>query len=618
MLKLRNQYIFAPIKTGYSDGSGCVMDRHLAFYLERSHHVGGVIPEPFYLDPRLRELPTQMGIDADDKLPGLHKLVDTIHGRGAAAIAHLNHPGRMASPKIPGNIYLSATDEACQAGSPQPKAMDELDMDQVVGLFVEAARRAAVAGFDAIELQLGHGYLLAQFLSPLVNVRVDQWGGDLTGRSRFPLRVVDAVRDAVEIPLIVRVSGAEMTPGGIELDESIALARRLAERDVAAVHVSAGTMCNTPPWFFQHMFIPAGKTWDMAEAISRGAGVRVVVVGRIASIEDAQRLSARFPRDYLGVGRALVADPDFVGKVLGVVDGPVRPCLACSEGCLGGVRAGRGLQCLVNPLVGREELRVATAEHPKRFAVVGGGLAGMEAAITLSERGHSVDLFEAERLGGQFNLASLTPNKRSMERLVPYLREELNRHNVNVVLKRAAAQDVLGYDGIVVATGSRPQELSIPGLESYRWADLLADDELPAGKHVLIVGGGLIGVDVATALIPRDNKVTIVKRTEDFGEDMEMIAKQLSLRMMKEKGVSLSDHTYIERMEGRTMHAVRDGQPTAFEDVDLVVVTTGMTSDSGLLSELDGAIPVAVVGDARRVGNAQDAVADAFLTAREL
>lgn len=618
MLELRNPYIFAPIKTGYSDGSGCVTDRHLTFYVERSRHVGAVTPEPFYLDPSLRELPTQMGIDADDKLPGLQRLVDAIHGNGAAAIAHLNHPGRMANPKIPGNAYFSSTDEPCQAGSPQPKAMDEAEIKHVVGLFVEAARRAVAAGFDAIELQLGHGYLLAQFLSPLINTRVDRWGGDFDGRSRFPLEVVDAVRSAVKVPLIVRVSGAEMTPGGIELDATIALARQLAERDIAAVHVSAGTVCNTPPWFFQHMFVPAGKTWDMAEAIRREAGVRVVVVGRIASIQDAHQLSQRFSGDYLAVGRALVADPDFVGKVLGLVDGPVRPCLACSEGCLGGVRAGRGLECLVNPLVGREDLRVTPAERPKHFAAVGGGLAGMEAAITLSDRGHSVDLFEAGQLGGQFNLAPLTPNKRSMERLVPYLREELARHSVRIVHKRAEAQDVLGYDGVVVATGSRPQELSIPGLESYRWADILADAELPTGKHVLIVGGGLIGVDVATALIPRDNKVTIVKRTEDFGEDMEMIAKQLSLKMMKEKGVNLSDHTYIERMEGRTMHAVRDDRPITFEDIDLVVITTGMTSDDQLLNELEEVIPVAVVGDAKHVGNAQDALADAFLTAREL
>lgn len=618
MLEMRNAYIMAPIKTGYSDGTGHVTDRHLAFYKERSRHVGAVIPEPFYLARSLRELPTQMGIDDDDKVPGLGRLVDTIHGGGAKAIAHLNHPGRMANPKIPENVFVSSTDQPCESGGAQPTALDESGMDEVVRLFATAAERAKAVGFDGLEIQLGHGYLLAQFLSPQVNDRTDDFGGDFDNRGRFPLRVVEAVREAVDLPLVVRVSGAEMVPGGIELDETVALARLLEDRGVEAVHVSAGTVCRTPPWFFQHMFVPVGKTWDMAETVRREAHVRVVVVGRIASVEDARRLSARFSGDYLAVGRALVADPDFVGKVLGLVDGPVRPCLACAEGCLGGVRSGRGLQCLVNPRVGREELDVTPAQQAKSFAVVGGGLAGMEAALTLRERGHSVDVLEAEQLGGQFNLAPLTPNKRSMERLVPYLSEELARREVNIIRKRAVAQDVLGYDGVVLATGSFPQTLSIPGLASYRWADVLADDELPTGKHVLIIGGGLIGVDVATALIPRDNRVTIVKRSEDFGEDMEMIAKTLSLKMMREKGVCFSDHTHLQRVEGHTLYAERDGETIVFEDVDMIVVTTGMVSDDTLLAELEGAVPVVVVGDARRVGNAQDAIADAFLTAREL
>jgi 2,4-dienoyl-CoA reductase (NADPH2) len=619
MLDLRNRYLFAPIKTGYSDGTGQVTNRHLAFYRERSRHVGAVIPEPFYLDRSLRELPTQMGIDSDDKLVGLRRLTATIHANDGAAVAHLNHPGRMANPRIPGNTFLSSTNEPCaHSGGATPKVMDEADMDHVVQLFVAGAQRAREAGFDAIELQLGHGYLLAQFLSPLVNTRTDAWGGDFAARSRFPLKVVDAVRESVDLPLLVRVSGSEMIPGGIDVRESTALALELKKRDVAAVHVSAGTLCNTAPWFFQHMFVPAGKTWDMAEAIGREAGVRVVVVGRINSVEDAQRLSARFPNDYLAVGRGLVADPDFVGKAIGAVEGPVRPCLACAEGCLGGVRASLGLQCLVNPLVGREELKVVPAERPKSFAVVGGGLAGMEAAITLAERGHSVDLFEAERLGGQFNLAPLTPNKRSMGRLVPYLTQEVHRRGVRVIERRAAAPDLLEYDSIVVATGSRPQQLHVPGMDSYRWADILADDELPKGEHVLIIGGGLIGVDVATALVPRENEVTIVKRTEDFGEDMEMIAKNLSLKTMSDSEVRFSDHTHIERMEGHTVHAVRDGEHIRFEDVDLVIIVTGMASDAALVAELQGAIPVIAVGDAKRVGNAQDAITDAFLTAREL
>jgi len=618
MLTLRNQFIFAPIKAGYSDGTGQVTQRHLAFYRERSRHVGAVTPEPLYLDARLREVPTQMGIDAEDKVQGLRRLVDTIHGGGAKAIAHLNHPGRMANPKIPGNRFVSSTGRPCENGGATPTALDTAGLEEVLGLHVDAAVRAAQVGFDAIELQLGHGYLLAQFLSPLVNDRTDELGGDLEGRMRFPLRVVDAVRSAVDLPVFVRVSGSEMVEGGIVVEDTVVLARELTARGVEAVHVSAGTVCQTPPWFFQHMFVPKGKTWEMARRVRDEAGARVVVVGRVSSTEDAAGLRDDFPEGYIAVGRALVADPDFVGKCLGEVEEPVRPCLACAEGCLGGVKSGRGLQCLVNPRVGREQLEDGLAEQARHFAVAGGGPAGMQAALTLRRRGHQVDLFEKDALGGQFNLAPLTPNKRSLGSLVPYLASSLERRGVKVVKSQVQASDLRAYDGVIVATGSAPKVPNIPGLKYYRWADLLADETLPREQHVLIIGGGLIGVDVATALIPLGNRVTIVKRTEDFGEDMELIAKTLSLKMMKQHGARFSDRTHITRVDGRTVYADRNGEDVVFEDVDLIVVSTGMRSSIDLVTDLHGAVPVRVVGDANRVGNAREAIEDAYLTAREL
>ncbi len=261
---------------------------------------------------------------------------------------------------------------------------------------------------------------------------------------------------------------------------------------------------------------------------------------------------------------------------------------------------------------------VKPAETGRRVAVVGGGLTGMQAAITLFDRGHEVDLFEAEQLGGQFNLAPLTPHKHSMDQLVPYFLEEMELRNIRIIKKRAVASDVLGYNAVIVATGSRPRVPPIPGLEKFRWADILADEELPRDQHVLIIGGGLIGVDVATALIPVGNRITIVKRTTDFGEDMEMIAKTLSLKIMTKSGVRFSDRTHVQRVDGRTVHAWREEQPIIFENVDLIVVTTGMTSVDDLARELDGAVPIWLVGDAKRVGNAQDAIADAYLTCSEI
>jgi len=619
MLELKNMFILAPIKTGYGDVSGKVTDRHIAFYKRRCKYLGAVIPEPFYLDKGLREIPTQLGIDNDDKIEELQKLVASIHESGTKVIAHLNHPGRMASPNIPGNHFISSTDRPCENGGATPKRMDKKDMEQVTSLFAKAALRAKKANFDIIELQFGHGYLLAQFLSPFVNDRTDEYGGSFENRIRFPLEVLRVVKESVDLPIIARISADEMVPGGIRLPEMMAFSKILEENGVEAIHVSAGTVCSTPPWYFQHMFVPKGKTWEMAGKIKEEITIPVIFVGQINMIEDIEKLRAEFPADYIAVGRALIADPDFIGKYQGEVKGVIRPCLACAEGCLGGVRSGQGLQCLVNPQAGKETETVERTERPERYAIIGGGLAGMEAAIILKERGHDIDLYEKDKLGGQFNLAPLTPNKKSMAKLIPYFTEKLKEREIRVIFKEATESDLTKkYDGVILATGSIPSELSIPGLGVFYWADILLEENLPENKNVLIIGGGLIGVDIATGLIPRNNKITIVKRTTNFGEDMEIIAKNLSLKMMKEKGTVFSDHTYIKKIEGKTVYAERNGEDIQFNDIDIVVVSTGMKSYNPLEEELKGKIPVYVIGDAQRIGNAQDAIRDGYEIAKKL
>ena len=619
MLHLKNNFIFAPIKTGYSDKTGIITKKHLNFYKARSKYIGAVTPEPLYIDKGLRELPTQIGIDNDDKIEGLKKLTDAIHQFDTKVIAHLNHPGRMANPKIPENYFLSSTDKACEMGGASPKQMDKDDIQRAIILFAETAKRAEKAGFDIIELQFGHGYLVAQFLSPKVNDRTDEYGGSFDNRIKFPLQILDAVKSATDLPIIVRISGDEMLPDGIKLDEMIKFSKILKEKSVEAIHVSAGTVCNTPPWYFQHMFVQKGKTWEFAKKIKQEANIPTIYVGQINTEDDITNLTNNFKADYIAIGRALVADPDFVGKCLKKVKGNIRPCLACAEGCLGGVKSGQGLQCLVNPKVGKEIDVFEKAEKSKNFAVVGGGLTGMEATLTLKQRGHKVTLFEKDELGGQFNLAPLTPNKKSMESLIPYFIKEIKDNNINVIHKEAEKSDLINkFDEIVIATGSKPAEIKIEGLDKFYWAEILLKENLPKDKKVLIIGGGLIGVDIATALIPLNNQVIIVKRTTDFGEDMEMIAKLLSLKMMKEKGTVFSDHTHIKKVAGETVYAERDGKNIQFNDVDIIVVSTGMKSFNPLENELKNEILVHVIGDAKKTGNAQDAIKDAYETAKEL
>jgi len=618
MLQLRNQFIMAPIKLGYSDKTGNVNQKHLDFYDLRSRHIGAVTLEPLFFDTGLRELPTQIGIDNNNKLEGLKKLTALIHSNEAKVIAHLNHPGRMANPEIPGNYYWSSTNIACPNGGAVPKKMNRVMMDKVIDLFVDTAKRSVAAGFDIIELQFGHGYLLAQFISQGVNDRDDEYGGSFDNRIKFPLEVLRAVRNEVDVPLVTRISGDEMIPSGFHIDEMIKFTSILEENGINAIHVSAGSSCTTSPWFFQHMFISKGKTWELAGKIKNRTNLPVIFVGKINSVKDVELLNEKYHADYIAVGRAMVADPDFVGKVIHQISGNIRPCPACAEGCLGGVKQGRGLGCVVNPLVNTGYPNVTFAEVSKKFAVIGGGLAGMQAAITLKERGHFIDLFEKSKMGGQFNLAYLPPNKESLKEIIDYFIKEVEAHQVNVIKKEANAEDLEnnGYDGIIMATGAIPDILPIQGLKKYYWTEFLEDDQLPSGKKVLVVGGGLIGLEVASKLVDGNNQVIIVEMLNEIANGMEMIEKVLTVKKLKLKNVEiLTNHKVVEIDGTKVIIEGKDKQKT-FNDIDKIVVAIGMKNY--IPFEYTGTIPIHYTGDAKQVGKAQDAIHDAYELALNL
>ncbi|MCD6200957.1 MAG: FAD-dependent oxidoreductase [Bacteroidales bacterium] len=613
MLNLRNPFIMAPIKLGYSFGDGKITHKHVDFYQERSGYIGAITLEPLYMDAGLREIPTQLGIDSDDKIEGLQRLVDHIHEDGAAVIAHLNHPGRMANPKIPGNYHISSSDQPCENGGAIPRRMEKQDFFKVIGLFTQAAIRAEKTGFDIIELQFGHGYLLAQFLSPKVNDRTDEYGGSLENRMRFPLEVLEVVKSAVSLPVIVRISGDDMIPDGIHLSEMIEFSKRLKEKGVEAIHVSAGTVCSTPPWFFQHMFVPKGKTWEFAKTIQEKVDIPTIFVGRINSAEDIEMLKKNFGAHYFAIGRALVADPLFVGKYLREVEGQIRPCLACAEGCLGGVRAGKGLHCVVNPMAGESYPELIKAPVKKKYAVVGGGLAGMEAALTLNERGHEVVMYEKNELGGQFNLAYLPPKKENLKKIIDFYKNQLEVENISVIYEEATLKKLLAanYDGVVLATGAVPAIPPIKGLKKYFWTEFLHEEHLPENKNVLIIGGGLIGIEVASKLVEQNNKVVIVEMMEEIARGMEMIEKTLTLKKLKEKGVEIYTSTKVVEIDGKSVK-LEGAEETTLEDVDHIVLTTGMKSYNPLFDKIRDKIKTYVIGDAKEVGKAYDAIRDGY------
>ncbi len=618
MFELRNNFIFAPVKLGYTTGNGQLNEKHFDFYNQRSKHVGAVDYEPLYIHKGLRELPTQLGIDNDDKIKGLAKLNTLVHKNGAKAIAHLNHPGRMANPKIPGNFHWSSTDKPCENGGASPQKMDRSMMNEAMQLLVDAAKRAEKAKFDFIEIQMGHGYLMAQFLSPAVNDRADEYGGSFENRTKYPMEVIKSVLSAVNIPIIARISGDEMIPNGFHINEMQKFAKMLEKAGVSALHIVAGSVCANPPWFFQHMFVPKGKTWELAGKIREKVSIPVIFLGKINSEKDINTIKKNFGGEYFAVGRALVADPDFVGKQLGLVKGNIRPCLACAEGCLGGVKQGKGLGCMVNPRVNTGLPAIQKATNQKTYAIIGGGLAGMQAAISLTDRGHKVDLYEKQELGGQFNLAWLPPNKQSLKELVDFYRSEIKDKNINVIYKEANPDDLknVNYEGIIMATGAVPAVPPIKGLKKYYWTEFLNDKQLPENQKVAVVGGGLIGLELASKLVDGGNEVIIIEMLDEIARGMEMIEKAMTVKKLKEKGVKIMLNSKLTEVNNNKLLVEKEGKTESLENIDKIVIATGMKSY--IPFELNDNTPIHVIGDAHKVGKATEAIRDGYELALNL
>lgn len=614
----KNEFILAPLKLGYChEKNGKVNEHHLNFYQQRAEHLGAIISEPFYIHPGLRENPFQLGIDNDDKIEGIEKISELAHSFGTKFIVHLNHPGRMANPNIPNNFYWSASAVPCENGGVTPIAMDENMMNTAIDTFVQAAIRAQKANADFIELQFGYGYLLSQFLSPQINLRTDEYGGSFENRLKFPLRVLKNIQKNVAIPIIARVSATDFQPNGISIEESIMLSQRLEKEGVVAIHVTAGSACSAPAWYYQHMFTQKGKTWEMASQIQNNIHIPVIFHGRIHSIDDIKLLKEKYNARYFSIGRALVADEHFVAKVLGVTKETIRPCLACSEGCLGGVRAGKGLGCVVNPKVNNSFPKIQKVSKPKKIAVVGGGLAGMEAAIQLASKGHEVTIYEKDKLGGQFLLAYLPPKKESLLDIVDFYKKEIERLKIPVVYKEATSQliEQQGFNEVVIATGAKPVVPNIKGLTKYHWAEILEKPDSIQNKKVVIIGGGLIGVEIASKLIDYHNQIIIVEMLDEIARGLEMIERNLTLAKFKQHNVQiLLKHKVIE-IKGDVVIVENENQELfQLENIDEIVVAVGMQSYRPFATS----IPMHFIGDALKVAKAQEAIQEAYKLAIEI
>ncbi len=484
-----NRIVMPPMTTRLAAADGSVTRELTQYYVERAAGGAGLVTiEMASPDPAGRHRAGELGLTDDRFLPGLHALTEAVRRAGACVSVQIGHAGGHTRQDVTGYppVAPSAIPHVVQEMDTRtviPRALSHEEIRGVVAAFARTAERAKQAGFDVAEIHGAHGYLIAQFLSPLDNHRTDEYGGTLQHRARFALEVIRACRErGGDFPLIFRFSADEFAPGGFTRDEARDLARWAADAGADALHVSGGCYRSLPSGAIMAppMSVPEGVFLDLAAAVKKVVGLPVIAVGRIHDPALAMHAIESGKADLVALGRQLIADPEWPRKVREGRTDEIRPCIACNT-CIDGMREGSKIRCLVNARAGRESeaaLDPEGAPVARRVVVVGGGPAGMEAARLLASRKHHVTLIErGTQLGGRLRLAAKAPvfqyvetSERSILKFVEFLARELARTGVDVRLGTPCTpSDIerLKPDVVVLAAGALyrfPFNLLVPAL----------------------------------------------------------------------------------------------------------------------------------------------------------
>jgi len=631
---VKNRIVRSPMLSGLETRDGCVTERVVDHYKElASGGAGVVIVEFSWVDnDASKSAMGQPGISDAEHQPGLMWLANAIKGEGARAAIQIVHCGRQkflgrrpykSAYRVPWpDIYIHGGTGALGKGAPVPDELTIEEIEQLVEDFGDAALRAKTVGFDMVEVHAAHGYLITNFLSPH-NRRPDWYGGPLANRMRFLLQIIEDIRKKVgtDFPLGVRLSGTDYdSENPIPVEETIQVAQALEKLGADIIHVSGG--------YHQHgdyetspMYRPLAPHLWAIEAIKKALKIPVIASGSITSPELAEKILEEGKGDYIGLGRPLIADPYFPIKAQEGRPEDIRPCIRCMECTDRGVMLGY-ITCTVNACAGREaELaKIPPAAKLKKVAIIGGGPAGREAARVAALRGHQVTLFEKRELGGLLIEASLPEFKADLRPLIKYHITQLEKTGVKVVKDEATSKTIKDgrFDAVVVATGSEPSLPDVPGInKSSVVAALDVLGGAKTGNNVIVVGGGLVGSELALFLAKQGKTVTIVEMLDHIAEGLSSEMKRAFFKILAELPVEVRTGQCLEEVtnDGITVRCGLTAKDTIKGDT--VVIATGFRPNRELWDELSQIpeLEVYAIGDCVEPHTGYDAIHEGFHTA---
>ena len=631
-LELRNRIALSAMTTGFGFSQGAPGDEALAYYQARSRGTALATVGFSAVAPEGRVENAIAWLWPEGAAEALAPLAEAIASAGAHPCIQLGHGGRQVSPEVIGEPPVAPS--AVQAGAHvriAPRALSTGETEAIVAAFAEAAERAAGSGFAAVEVHGGHGYLIQQFLAAESNRRTDRFGGaTVAERSRFGCEVIEAVRSAApEVTVVVRINGSDLVPGGLQAEDAVVAAGRFAEAGADAFVVSAGVY-GSVPWTIPLLDDPEGAFLGLAAEVRRNVAVPVFGVGRITTPETAEAALASGSCDAIGLGRALLADEDWVAKASGGRSAEIRPCIATVEGCAGRLQYGEAISCSVNPGVGREtNPPVRQAATPGRIVVIGGGPAGLEAARRAAQLGHDVHLTErADRLGGALRLAAGTPGLAHMARLADWYAGELHRLGVAVSLgtEVTPADDLAGIpaDHLILATGAETAPEVLDGYEhlpAWTLEDLLAGrpsshDTWHLIDPVAVLGGGSRALAIALWCRRGGYRVSLLS-AERIGHDTSGLARRAYLSRLEPTTCVQGRATRItpdgvEWLDAAGMRSVLPARSLVVAEPVRAVVPAALSPRGGNEGMLPTTgIHTVRIGDARSPRTIGDAIAEA-------